>query len=84
MKEIYELLQRMSSAAAYMIYYGVKFAIGVLVLGIVVYFYNKRFLGNGVLNSEYALRIIQAAFSLFVQFIMGGLIFDCVKASGKG
>ena len=84
MKEIYELLQKMSGAAAYLIYYGVKLAIGVLVLGITVYFYNKRFLGNGALNAEYALRIIQAAFSLFVQFIIGGLIFDCVRASGRG
>ena len=81
MKEIYELSQKMSRVAVYMIYYGVKLAIGVLILGIAAYFLNKKFLGNDSLNADYALTIVRAAFSLFVQFILGGLFFDCISAS---
>lgn len=83
MHEFIKMVNKMSPEAAKLIFYGLKFATGVLVLGFVAYKYNQLYIESyeaGVMCIE----IVKAAFSLFVQFIIGGIAVDCVqKDNGK-
>ncbi len=59
-----------------MMLWGVKFAFYVLLIAFFAYKYNQWTAGsyeNGVL----LIKLAQGAFSLFVQFILGGIILDC-------
>ncbi len=73
------LNDRMSVASMLLMSYGTKTALGVLLIGIFAYKYNQWFIG-GYANEVFCITIIQAAFSLFVQFILGGIILDCAIA----
>ena len=68
----------MSKEAALLISYGTKLALGVLIIGICAYKYNEHFIG-GYANGILCIKLIQAAFSLFVQFIIGGIMLDCAQ-----
>ena len=76
MKLLFDIIDKMSDISARMMLYGVKFAFGVLVIGIIAYEYNQRCVG-GYANSMMCIEIIRASFSLFVQFVIGGIILDC-------
>lgn len=73
-------MKNISSIALKTMLYGTKMSLGVLLIGIFAYLYNEAFLGGRYLNTVFSLTVIRSAFSLFVQFIIGGLIFDCVHA----
>ncbi len=74
--------ENISSVALKMMLYGTMLALGVLILGIFVCKYNELFIG-GYINNKIGIMIVQSALSLFVQFIIGGIIFDCVSKSRK-
>jgi len=73
-----KIFDKMSDIALKLMFYGTKTSFGILIIGILAYRYNILVLGNRYTNTVFCLTIIQAAYSLFVQFIIGGLIFDCV------
>lgn len=75
------LKNKMSAPSSLLMTYGTKTALGVLLIGIFAYKYNQWFIG-GYANEVFCINIIQAAFSLFVQFILGGIILDCAIAKG--
>lgn len=74
------MLNNISKISLQIMFYGTKLALGVLIIGILAHVYNNAVLGGRYPNTVFCLYVIQAAFSLFVQFIIGGLIFDCVNA----
>lgn len=77
------MFRNISNIALKTMFYGTKLSLGVLLIGVMAYFYNEFFLDGRYLNTIFCITIIQAAFSLFVQFIIGGLIFDCVSIKKK-
>ncbi len=82
MYEFLKIINRMSPEAAKLIFYGLKFATGVLIIGFIAYKYNQMYVESyetGVLCIE----IVKAAFSLFVQFIIGGIALDCARKDAK-
>lgn len=70
-------LNKMSPRAAKLIFYGLKLATGVLVIGFAAYKYNQLYIGSYA-GGVICLETVKAAFSLFVQFIIGGITLDCV------
>ena len=74
--------ENMSNVSFKMMLYGTMLALGVLILGIFVCKYNEMFIG-GYMNNKIGIMIVQSALSLFVQFIIGGIIYDCVSKSRK-
>lgn len=78
MQEFFKTVNEMSPEAAKLILYGLKMATGVLVIGFAAYKYNQMHIESyeaGVM----CFGIVKAAFSLFVQFIIGGIALDCAK-----
>ncbi len=78
MHEFLEAVNKMSPEATKLIFYGLKLATGVLVIGFAAYKYNQLYIESyetGIM----CLDIVKAAFSLFVQFIIGGIALDCAK-----
>jgi len=73
----FETFSKMSETPKKMMTWGVRFSLFVLLVGIFAYKYNQWFVGEYE-SSIISLKIVQAAFSLFVQFILGGIILDCV------
>ena len=78
-KKVAESARQMSPTAIKMMYYGVITALGVLIIGIIGYRYNEIAYSADYNNAEMCIGVVQAGFSLFVQFLIGGLIFDCVQ-----
>ena len=76
MKRFSEMLGKITDASGKLMLYGIKLALGVLIIGIIAYKYNQQFIG-GYANEMFCIELIRAAFSLFVQFIIGGIILDC-------
>ena len=76
MRRFFEILGKMTDESGKLMLYGIKLAFGVLIIGIIAYKYNQWFVG-GYANEMFCIELIRAAFSLFVQFIIGGLILDC-------
>ena len=70
--------QNISQVALNLMKYGILLALGVLILGVFVCKYNEAFIG-GYINHEIGIGVVQAGISLFVQFIIGGIAFDCVS-----
>ena len=70
--------RNISQIALDLIRYGVMLALGVLILGIFVCKYNQIFIG-GYINHEVGISVVQSGISFFVQFIIGGIILDCVN-----
>lgn len=79
LNKLTKIFKNISDVSLKTMFYGTKLALGVLLIGITAYLYNEYFMGSRYLNTIFCLSIIQSAFSLFVQFIIGGLIFDCVN-----
>lgn len=82
MHNLLKVMNKMSPEAAKLIFYGLKLATGVLVIGFAAYKYNQLYIGSyeaGIICIE----TVKAAFSLFVQFILGGIILDCARKNGK-
>lgn len=79
MKKAAANFEQMSPIAVKMMYYGVITALGVLIIGIFGYEYNEYMYSGDYNNAQMCIGVVQAGFSLFVQFLIGGLIFDCVK-----
>ena len=59
--------------------YGLQFAVGVSFIGLVAYILNNRARGFNFFCEQLSIYIILAGVSLFVQFIIGGLILDSVQ-----
>ena len=76
-------LKNMSRTSVLLMFYGIRLALGVLVIGIIAHLYNEYFLCSRYTNTIFCITVIQAAFSLFVQFIIGGLIFDCISSAKR-
>ncbi len=76
MKRFSEMLGKITDVSGRLMLYGIKLAFGVLMIGIIAYKYNQWFVG-GYANEMFCIELIRAAFSLFVQFIIGGIILDC-------
>lgn len=70
--------ENISPIAIKMMLYGTMLALGVLILGVFVCKYNELFIG-GYTNHKIGIAVVQAGVSLFIQFIIGGIIFDCVS-----
>lgn len=75
--------RKMSDVSLKMMYYGTQLSLGVLIIGIWAFGYNKYTFAGNYFNAEICIEIVRSAFSLFVQFIIGGLIFDCVSAKRR-
>ncbi len=82
MKKLKTSLKNISKISLLMMLNGTRLALGILILGIGLCKYNERFIG-GYGNNQMGIYLVCAAISLFVQFIIGGLAFDCVKASRR-
>lgn len=78
MYNFFKMVNKMSPEAAKLIFYGLKLATGVLVLGFAAYKYNQLYIGSYT-GGVICLETVKAAFSLFVQFIIGGITLDCVQ-----
>ena len=78
MKEFIKAYGNLSRLSAYLLLLGVKLSLSVLVVGIVAYIYNELLIG-GYGNRELSIQIVQAAWNMFVIFILGGIIIDCVE-----
>ena len=78
--KLFDIIRKQSSPISVkLMLYGTKLAFGVLIIGIAAFEYNDIFIGS-IETETYGIRLVQAAFSLFVQFIIGGLVLDCVNA----
>ncbi len=78
MNNFLDTFNKLSPYAAKLIYYGLKLATGVLIIGFTAYKYNQLYIGSYA-GGVICLEIVKAAFSLFVQFIIGGIILDCAR-----
>jgi hypothetical protein len=78
MQEFFKTVNKMSPQAAKLIFYGLKLATGVLIIGFAAYKYNQIYI-RSYETEVMCLDIVKAAFSLFVQFIIGGITLDCAK-----
>lgn len=83
MKKIKNGCNEAAKPAVFMVYYGVKAALGVLLIGIFAYIYNEYIFLGGFNSREFCIGVIQAAVSLFVQFTAGGIIFDVAWRKNK-
>lgn len=82
MHKFFETVHKMSPEAAKLIFYGLKLATGVLIIGFAAYKYNQICV-RSYAAQMICLDIVKAAFSLFVQFIIGGIALDCAKKESK-
>ncbi|MBQ9758009.1 MAG: hypothetical protein IJW15_06330 [Clostridia bacterium] len=76
MNNFFKTVSKIKKIPLMLMLWGVKSSFYVLLLAFFAYKYNQWFIGsyeNGVL----IIKLVQAAFSLFVQFILGGIILDC-------
>ena len=80
MKEFLRACKEISVVSFALINIGMKLVLGMLLVGIFVYYYNENFVGDYHVCAI-SLQIIQKAWSLFVLFILGGLAFDCYEKS---
>lgn len=80
MNGLFENLDKMLPEAVKLMYYGTKLALGVLLIGFFAYKYNQWYVGSYE-NGVFCLELVRSAFSLFVQFIIGGIILDCARKS---
>lgn len=80
MNGLFENLEKIMPEAEKMMYYGTKLALGVLLIGFFAYKYNQWHIGSYE-NTVFCIEIVRSAFSLFVQFIIGGIILDCASHS---
>ncbi len=78
MNNFLKTMNKMSPEAAKLIFYGLKLATGVLIIGSAAYKYNQLYVGSYT-SGVICLETVKAAFSLFVQFIVGGISLDCVR-----
>ena len=68
-------VENMSFISLKLIYYGLQLAVGVLVIGMLAY---SEFMGSYI-NEELSKMIINAGVSLFVQFTIGGIVYDIIE-----
>lgn len=78
MREFRTRFKKMCTASAYLLNYGTKLALGVLIIGIFAYKWNQWYVGSYE-NEVFCISIVQSAFSMFFQFTAGALILDCVS-----
>ncbi len=79
MNNLLKTVLKMKRVPFLLVFWGVKFAFYVLLVALFAYKYNQWSYGSYE-NSVLIIKLAQAAFSLFVQFILGGIILDCYMA----
>ncbi len=77
MKRFFEVLNNASTDSLKLMFYGAGLSFGVLLIGFLAYLFNKVFMWN-YQNGMLSIELIRSGFSLFVQFVLGGIILDCV------
>lgn len=78
MRELKSAVKNIAAPAVYLMFYGVKAALGVMILGILAYQIYVVGQGGGYDAVSESIALVRAGFSLFVLFLLGGIIFDCV------
>ncbi|MBO4940859.1 MAG: hypothetical protein J6D15_01435 [Clostridia bacterium] len=79
MKNLFKTVSKMKRTPFLLMFWGVKFAFYVLLIAFFAYKYNQWTAGSYE-NGMLIIKLVQVAFSLFVQFILGGIILDCYMA----
>ena len=79
MKNLFKTVSKMKRTTFLLMFWGVKFAFYVLLIAFFAYKYNQWTAGSYE-NGMLIIKLVQVAFSLFVQFILGGIILDCYMA----
>ena len=77
MKNFLNAYKNISETAELLINIGTKISFGVLAVGLFAYKYNEWFI-SGFKNEIFSFQIIMTAWNMFVIFILGGLLIDCV------
>ena len=77
MKNFLKAYKNISELSELLITVGIKLSLGVLAVGIFAYKYNEWFI-SGFKNEIFSIQIIMTAWNMFVIFILGGLLIDCM------
>ena len=74
-----ENILKINEVSLQLMKYGTQFAMGVILIGLATYLINYRQYIFNYLGEQYGIHIMIAGVSLFVQFVIGGLVLDIVQ-----